>query len=343
MKHQKFLKRLLQKSLNAFCVYMLNVGIFLFGLSINAQSVHANAALDVPFTIQIPNGKWVQPFKDACEETSLLMVEAFYNHTIFTDKQETRKKIEALVDLEDKMFGFNEDTDAKIIARMINDFMPFEAHVADDPTVEMIKKEIDAERLVIVPANGRLLPNPYFKNPGPLYHVIVIVGYDNIRKEFITNDPATRHGKNFRYAFDTLMRANADWATDLQGARAKKMVFTSPVLTNTAASDADHDGLSKKDEIAHGTNLYVADTDGDGFNDGAEVAAGYNPLVAEAKLKKPFLARAQGSPRVYWIEDGERHYVPSPTVMKARGWRWSDVRLVSTVFLNGFQEGDPET
>lgn len=316
---------------------------FFLGALLSPISVRASISLDVPFSIQIPNGKWIPPFKDACEETSLLMVEAFYRHTVFKDKKDTVKKILSMVELENNVFGFNEDTNAVVMTRIINDFLPFEARVVEQPSIQMIKDEVDSGRLVLVPANGRLLPNPYFKSPGPLYHVVVIVGYDDARKEFITNDPATRHGKNFRYSFDTLMRANADWSPDLLSAnREKVMIFTSPVIHATAESDADNDGLSKQEEIAHGTNLYNADTDGDGFKDGTEIAAGYNPLVAETKLQKPMLARATGASRIYWIEDGKRHYVVSPAVMQARGWRWGDVKNVSVAFLNRFEEGKPE-
>ncbi|MBI5230215.1 MAG: C39 family peptidase [Candidatus Magasanikbacteria bacterium] len=332
-----------KKRRNTFTAGAFSMGILFIAVFLFAKQARADTALDVPFSIQIPNGAWVQPFKDACEETSLLMADAFYRRTTFKDKQDASRKILSLVELEDRIFGFNADTNAEVMTRIINDFMPFEARVVEKPTISMIKGEIDAGRLVLVPANGRLLPNPYFKSPGPLYHVVVIVGYDDARKEFITNDPATRHGKNFRYTMDIIMRANADWAPDLEGERSKVMVFTSPTVDVTAESDADNDGLSKKDEIALGTNLYVADTDGDGFKDGTEVAAGYNPLVAESKLQKPFLARTQGGLKIYWIKNGARHYVVSPAVMKARGWSWGDVRIVSMAFLNTFQEGDPET
>ena len=43
-------------------------------------------------------------------------------------------------------------------------------------------------------------------------------------------------------------------------------------------NDTDGDGLSDRDEILLGTNLFLADTDQDGWSDGAEVAVGTNPL-----------------------------------------------------------------
>ena len=39
--------------------------------------------------------------------------------------------------------------------------------------------------------------------------MLVIVGYTET--EFITHDPGTRRGKNYRYTFDTIMDAIHDW------------------------------------------------------------------------------------------------------------------------------------
>jgi len=72
-----------------------------------------------------------------------------------------------------------------------------------------IKKEIAAGHPVIVPAAGKVLPNPNFTNGGPNYHMLLIIGYD--QTDFITNDPGTRNGKNFRYTYDGLINAIHDW------------------------------------------------------------------------------------------------------------------------------------
>jgi hypothetical protein len=47
--------------------------------------------------------------------------------------------------------------------------------------------------------NGRELKNPNFKAPGPVTHMVLVKGYDYKTKEFITNDPGTRRGENYRY------------------------------------------------------------------------------------------------------------------------------------------------
>lgn len=74
-----------------------------------------------------------------------------------------------------------------------------------------IRAELALGHLVIVPVSGRMLGNPYFTPPGPRYHMLVVRGFDDATKEFITNDPGTRRGNGFRYGYSTLFTALHDW------------------------------------------------------------------------------------------------------------------------------------
>lgn len=78
-------------------------------------------------------------------------------------------------------------------------------------SIDDIKKELADGKPVIVPAAGKMLPNPNFRNGGPNYHMLVIKGYDS--NGFITNDPGTRLGKDFRYSFNDLYNAIHDYAS----------------------------------------------------------------------------------------------------------------------------------
>jgi hypothetical protein len=63
---------------------------------------------------------------------------------------------------------------------------------------------------VIVPAAGRLLGNPYFTAPGPIYHMLILRGY-TASNQFISNDPGTKRGESYVYSVDTIMNAMHDW------------------------------------------------------------------------------------------------------------------------------------
>ncbi|MDP3794539.1 MAG: C39 family peptidase, partial [bacterium] len=154
--------------------------------------------LDVPFTSQAPLANWELPFKEACEEASLLMVDAYYRGMQLAP-QRVADAITRFADFQKARLGYYEDTDAVETALLAREYLHYKnVRVVPGPlTVEMIKKEIAAGRPVIVPAAGRLLGNPYYRQPGPYYHMLVIKGYTDA--EFITNDPGTRRGKDFRY------------------------------------------------------------------------------------------------------------------------------------------------
>src|SRR5947207_212743 len=52
-------------------------------------------------------------------------------------------------------------------------------------------------------------------------------------------------------------------------------------ISNPAAVDSDHDGLTDVQEQALGTDPHNPDTDGDGLIDGLELRLGHNPNVPD--------------------------------------------------------------
>lgn len=168
------------------------------------------ANLNVPFTSQAPSGNWDLPFKEACEEASILMVDKFYKGQSFVSPDKTEDEIKKIVDFEEQKFGFHLDTDAKQTAKILKDYFGYtNVRVVYDITVDDIKKELAEGKPVIVPAAGRMLGNPYYRQPGPLYHMLVVKGYTQTK--FITNDPGTRRGQDFTYSFDKFYNAIHDW------------------------------------------------------------------------------------------------------------------------------------
>lgn len=166
--------------------------------------------LAVPFTVQAPFADWNLPYKETCEEASILMAEAFYNKKYLTPNL-ADAEILNLVNFQKKYFGFYEDTDAAQTAEIARKYYDFKnIKIIYDITIEDIKKELALGYPVIIPAAGRLLPNPYFRQPGPLYHMLVIKGY-TADGRFITNDPGTKRGADFLYRYEDLYSAIHDW------------------------------------------------------------------------------------------------------------------------------------
>jgi hypothetical protein len=167
--------------------------------------------LAVPFTTQAPFAVWEQPYEDGCEEASSAMVEWYYQKKQFTSKALADAELQRLFAWEDATFGTNKDNNAEQTARMIREFYGRKKVVVKtNITAADIRAELASGRPVIVPAYGKALKNPNFKNGGPLYHMLVIKGYIG-DTHFITNDPGTRNGADYTYTTQTLIGALHDW------------------------------------------------------------------------------------------------------------------------------------
>lgn len=177
-----------------------------------SSELPAEFNLAVPFTSQAPNGDWSEPYQEACEETSLLMAHRYYQGEPggAMDPAVADKAIWEVVNFENALFGYYQDTTAAQTVMVAEQLYGYErVELIEEPTIDSIKTHIAAGRPVIIPAAGQQLGNPYYTPPGPRYHMLVIKGYTE--KGFITNDPGTRRGENYFYAFDTLMNAIHDW------------------------------------------------------------------------------------------------------------------------------------
>ncbi|MFA6909457.1 MAG: C39 family peptidase [Patescibacteria group bacterium] len=175
----------------------------------SAPTIPVTFNLDVPFTTQAPHANWDFPYQEACEEASALTVHYYYEGDTFTPDIADREILD-LVEWENDHFGSYKDTTADETAEFIRLYFGYErVDVIANPTVLQIKQFVAAGHPVIVPAAGKQLGNPNFKNGGPLYHMFVVRGYT--KDEFITNDVGTRKGENYRYDIDVVMNAMHDW------------------------------------------------------------------------------------------------------------------------------------
>ncbi len=167
--------------------------------------------LAVPFISQAPYAVWDALHKEACEEAAVIMLNGFYQGKKKIDKEAAELAIQKLVAWEKEKFGYFEDTTAAEVVIILKEhFGLSSARAVYDISVEDIKKELAAGRPVLVPTAGRLLGNPYYHQPGPLYHMLVIKGFTKDGR-FITNDAGTRWGADYAYKFEVLFNAIHDW------------------------------------------------------------------------------------------------------------------------------------
>lgn len=170
--------------------------------------------LDVPFTAQAPLSNWGDSRQqNGCEEAAVLMAMAWVRGKTLRP-EEAEKEIIAIADYELENYGHFHDTSAQdLVDQVFKGYFDYgNVEVKYDISAEDIKKELGAGNLVLVPANGKILDNPFYTEP-PIEHMVVVRGYDSNTKEFIVNDSGTSRGELFRYAEDILIDAIYDYPT----------------------------------------------------------------------------------------------------------------------------------
>ncbi len=313
--------------------------IFLTTVVCLTPHIVAAKNITVPFTPQSPDGIWVQPWQDLCEEASLLMVDQYYRHGKLDNKR-AKELLIHIFNLKNKYYGKSLDESTEKIADIANKFLAWEATVIENPTMTQIKEQIDLNRPVIIPVSGKDLLNPHFRQGGPRYHVLVISGYDDEKQEFITQEPGTNLGLDFRYTYDTIMGANHDLVStgDIREG-AQRMVFTTPNLSFSAAFDGDKDGLTKAQELAVGTALTDPDTDHDGYSDGTEVSTHFSPFINEKGLPNNSLIKTATDPKVYLLSNKTKRTIANEAAFLKNGWQWHAIKVVSQKFIDTLSTG----
>jgi hypothetical protein len=186
--------------------------------------------LAVPFQPQAPHANWDQPYQDACEEAAAIMVSHYLNGTSLSADQ-MNKEILAIVEWENKFFGSSKDTNIAETTQLVNNYYPtLQAKAVYDITIEDIKNELEQGRAVVVLANGQLLGNPYYTQPGPEKHALVIKGFTD--GKFIANDPGTKRGADFVYSTKKLYASIIDYDGNKAGTGKKAMIIISTKVGN---------------------------------------------------------------------------------------------------------------
>ncbi|MBU4332112.1 C39 family peptidase [Patescibacteria group bacterium] len=163
--------------------------------------------LPVKFAPQSPFAVWDDLHNEACEEAAMIIAEKYLKNENL-DKQIMEDEIQELIKWEEEQ-GYTIDVTAAETVEILEDYFGLKAEVTNEVTVERIKQELVLGKIVITPHAGRQLGNPYYRQPGPVYHFLIIRGW--IGDEFITNDPGTKRGEGYKYKFEKLIETVHDW------------------------------------------------------------------------------------------------------------------------------------
>lgn len=163
--------------------------------------------ISLNFYSQAPFGIWDPLHEDACEEANLLMLEYW--------RKGEKPSLEAYDEKLKNFVGWQTDNgygisvgvkDTQTIAK---DYLNLPLKIIEINSIDDIKAQIDAGNPIVWPADGKMLKNPYFRDGGPPYHMLLVIGYDG--DKIITNDPGTKRGAGYQYSAKTLLDALGDW------------------------------------------------------------------------------------------------------------------------------------
>jgi len=175
--------------------------------TINSDGLPDRHLINTAFVPQAPEKNWDQPWQDACEEAALLTVHYYLENetpdlaTMLNDYQTLLAK------------STTRDINLEDMGKIAKDLYNYQPQIIDNPTIENIKTFIAVDTPVIISANGKILfsENKHFKNGGPWYHNLVILGYDDTNETFTVHDVGTQFGAYFRYTYATLMDSIHDF------------------------------------------------------------------------------------------------------------------------------------
>ena len=159
------------------------------------------------FIPQAPEKNWEQPWQDTCEEAAILTVKYYFENKN-PDIKTLLSDYKVLIDKSN-----SHDINLAQMSQIASDLYNYDSKIIDNPDTDTIEKYLSQGHILIAPANGQTLyqENKYFKNGGPLYHNIVILGYDHVKQKFIVHDVGTQFGAYFKYSYKVLMDSLGDF------------------------------------------------------------------------------------------------------------------------------------
>ncbi|MEJ0021076.1 MAG: C39 family peptidase [Candidatus Doudnabacteria bacterium] len=174
-----------------------------------SQMVPSSVVLQVPFTPQAPTDNWSR--NEDCEEASVTMANAYLNGQTQDQMSadDAQNAINQLKNWENINAGYNMNTGADATTHMAQGAFGILVTPILNYSEQDLKKALAEKHVVLLPLNAKILNPAKYNDNGPLYHMIVVRGYNE--KEFIVNDPGTNSGDGNTYTFDTLKKASADW------------------------------------------------------------------------------------------------------------------------------------
>ncbi|MGB2111138.1 MAG: hypothetical protein ACPHY8_04730 [Patescibacteria group bacterium] len=122
-----------------------------------SQEIPESINLKVPFYSQAPDGNWSLPWKEACEESSVVLAYAFLQEKELT-KQTFKSEVLEIVELQKELLGKFIDTSMAETAQFLEEYYDYtDYQIIDNPGLEDIKSHLSQGHPIIAPFAGKKL------------------------------------------------------------------------------------------------------------------------------------------------------------------------------------------
>jgi hypothetical protein len=166
--------------------------------------------LEVPFFCQAPlqnDDSW-KIHHASCEEAASLQAVYYDKNIKEVNVHRVDSTLRAMIAWQEKHFGIHKDIHADSVKMLLMGYFGYasdEIKIVRKAKIADLKEAVAQGYPVIAPTYGRALHNPFYKQPGPEYHMVTIIGYT--KERIITNDVGTKRGKDFSYDLDVFQQA----------------------------------------------------------------------------------------------------------------------------------------
>jgi hypothetical protein len=174
---------------------------------------------EVPFVMQAPYG-WYDPWDYFAEEAAVHMAMQWALSSRIPDLRTSANAMEAIYEWEKANLGTYGDTDAAQTRSIFTNYYGHAgAYLTDDTSLDALKDTLHSGSLILLIVNGQILDSPYYGNPAPEHHAILLVGYEedaeadengNTNGFFIAHDPGTKYGDYQEYDFQKVLDSIKD-------------------------------------------------------------------------------------------------------------------------------------
>lgn len=163
--------------------------------------------IECQFYPQAPRANWVQPYEDYCEEaTVIIWVNCMNEQTV--DLKTFEWELSDIDHYFTTNFWKSHDQNIDQMAQAIAEQYTWITQIVEEPTFDDLKQAVAKWYVIIVPLDGRQLKNPHYRNWGPDYHALLVVGYK--WDKVVTHDVGTSHWAYYEYDKDVFFNAIHD-------------------------------------------------------------------------------------------------------------------------------------